>query len=1313
MQLADSMRLKASNKISAGVMGNARENSGSFSAGIRFKSNQYLLQSRRANIQNSLSYLEVQRNSIMEARDIMEKIAMTKIKFDAPTLNASDRRNLNIEFMELTGQLKELKNEKFNGVSLFTSTATGSPHLFKGSKAIMDTANNLTVSDHVLHYYDIEKIIDAGDAVSRGKGGLDVINFETDPAQKQVENITIDGSMAAGDTFSFQLNTLNAIREVMDTQTISYQYSQVDEDNFGTDHSSARDHVIQQLITDVQSKVGTKIVAEVHPNPAYSMRLTALTEGDAFELFNVRASGSDGNGTQGSMGISSDSHEAPTINPAMTGALGVTGEANAAESRNIRLDFRENATGSGASIIAGTTTVGVTIDGTQITYTATPADVIAANATVNSGNGDDGSTAITTDSNPEGFDIAAQRMAEGLAAAINADGRNLARVINASGAVDATFANGGVTGSGGIYTMNIVSTERGKFINLSSDLDSSIKANPTPNDPSIISGDEVTSVAPTINFGTTATTASNSWVALENADPARTFQTGDRVTITMDEPATTTPPTPFDYDVGTHFTNWAGLKTAMGNDGFIVNDDPNDPNRIIIAAPLNATGEQPTLSIQQTQTHDVGSVLAIGTSDTLFTAKASNVSARDAANATGSGGNLKVDFNIANNGEITGESVNAGSTGNTDWRVGDQFTIGNNTLADDIGSQVTFRVDGVEGKLKSGLTAADFTISGTGKTAANTYNNVTTDAAKGLTIDITTDADGNITGATLINGGTGFADGDDGTIVTVAADQLGGDTGVKNAVAATFEITVVAGSGEVSAINHQGDGRGNTIEQYTGVATNPTSGGGSGLTLDITTDKGVVTGVSVNSAGSGYLSDGVLPNQVVRVLAANAGGGDASDIDFTINRDDLVGEVKAFSAQGNAKSSWSFTNANAPGGGTGLIFNGTANRSGAISLTNPSAANNGTNYTKNTPGAQAINLAVTLDGGAPIANVAKNIDYTSVESAWTNRVNDDGSADIHTTDDVSSNPAYDSANLAALTGDGNRGYQYIPDSDNIPAISVSDSLASAGSGNAVGEFRQVEVSVGTDSGAGEIAPGDIFTIVVQEQAHSDETSGTFAEPARGAYAPITLQYTAQAGDDATDVAQALHDLYNNTGTGLRDVAVAGGVDTKDLPTLDFQVAGTPGRVLVFSSHTQGEDFDVTADYISYKDELDGSGLADSTSNPGGLGDPNGNLSEIKNISTFRIPKSIEYFEEMLAQNEAEASRLMKAMEHLEDSMIHNEDALSKVQDTDYSQASVEHMRNAVKVQMANNVMGKSMRMNDLLIDLTTKHYRGSMLNAKA
>jgi flagellin-like hook-associated protein FlgL len=169
-------------------------------------------------------------------------------------------------------------------------------------------------------------------------------------------------------------------------------------------------------------------------------------------------------------------------------------------------------------------------------------------------------------------------------------------------------------------------------------------------------------------------------------------------------------------------------------------------------------------------------------------------------------------------------------------------------------------------------------------------------------------------------------------------------------------------------------------------------------------------------------------------------------------------------------------------------------------------------------------------------------------------------------------------------------------------------------------------------------------------------------------------------------------------------------DREHLPTASYN---NGDNFISFTASKAGEDFDITVGFDSSVDSISGTGTWRYTTNPSGLGDPSGTLSATKNISPFSVTKSISYFEEMLAQNEAETSRLMKAMEHLEDSMIHNEDALSKVQDTDYSQASVEHMRNAVKVQMANNVMGKSMRMNDLLIDLTTKHYRGSMLNAKA
>ena len=99
------------------------------------------------------------------------------------------------------------------------------------------------------------------------------------------------------------------------------------------------------------------------------------------------------------------------------------------------------------------------------------------------------------------------------------------------------------------------------------------------------------------------------------------------------------------------------------------------------------------------------------------------------------------------------------------------------------------------------------------------------------------------------------------------------------------------------------------------------------------------------------------------------------------------------------------------------------------------------------------------------------------------------------------------------------------------------------------------------------------------------------------------------------------------------------------------------------------------------------------------------------MSPFSITKSIDYFTEMLAQNGAETSRLMKAQEHLENTIVNTEHAWGKITDTDYARASTEQVRNSLKMQMASNIISKSIRMNDLLVDLTTKHHRGAVLNA--
>jgi hypothetical protein len=363
----------------------------------------------------------------------------------------------------------------------------------------------------------------------------------------------------------------------------------------------------------------------------------------------------------------------------------------------------------------------------------------------------------------------------------------------------------------------------------------------------------------------------------------------------------------------------------------------------------------------------------------------------------------------------------------------------------------------------------------------------------------------------------------------------------------------------------------------------------------------------------------------------------------------------------------------------------------------------------NRPGAErVIEVTVGNDTGSG-GQIAPGDIFTATvtEVRHSNEINGTGNEDA-----ITFNPA-------TLTSSpiGDNSYENISTSGGSGSgltldISIQNGIATA-SVNTFGSGYEVGDSIQIDEGDIGGAAGTLTNITIDE---------VIGEGARGAHT-FSATVMAAPGDTADDVAtalesalQAARNVYINGDPGATPPIAATPLANKDLPqvsasgnviTLEAAEDGSGNKISL------GEDYDITLSYSSSADSISGTGNGSLTFDPEGKIIPSDVGQRQKNISPFSVTKSISYFEEMLAQNEAETSRLMKAMEHLEDSMIHNEDALSKVQDTDYSQASVEQMRNAVKVQMANNVMGKSMRMNDLLIDLTTKHYRGSMLNAKA
>jgi len=80
------------------------------------------------NAQNSLSYLQVQDSGLQTVGKILDRMGELRTMSQDITKNTQDIENYSKEFIELQSQLNQIKQEKFNGISLFSSqgsTAAG------------------------------------------------------------------------------------------------------------------------------------------------------------------------------------------------------------------------------------------------------------------------------------------------------------------------------------------------------------------------------------------------------------------------------------------------------------------------------------------------------------------------------------------------------------------------------------------------------------------------------------------------------------------------------------------------------------------------------------------------------------------------------------------------------------------------------------------------------------------------------------------------------------------------------------------------------------------------------------------------------------------------------------------------------------------------------------------------------------------------------------------------------------------------------------------------------------------------------------
>ena len=125
----DSLRKSLERLSSGNRINSSADDAGGLAVAYKLNSKLNRTEAVIQNSQNALSYLQVQDSGLQTVGKILDRMAELRVMAQDITKNSSDIENYSKEFVELQSQLKQIKQEKFNGISLFsqeqTAAATG------------------------------------------------------------------------------------------------------------------------------------------------------------------------------------------------------------------------------------------------------------------------------------------------------------------------------------------------------------------------------------------------------------------------------------------------------------------------------------------------------------------------------------------------------------------------------------------------------------------------------------------------------------------------------------------------------------------------------------------------------------------------------------------------------------------------------------------------------------------------------------------------------------------------------------------------------------------------------------------------------------------------------------------------------------------------------------------------------------------------------------------------------------------------------------------------------------------------------------
>ena len=192
-------------RLSTGLkINHSRDDAGALGSASRSRVDVLQNNSRRTNLQNFVSFLDLQRDSLETVRHIYERVNILSHGVLDPTKSASDRASLNEEYQVLKSELDEILDKEFNGTRLFggkfadfsdgleDAVSGGSPTVKEVTKDVGTTAGKLELKFSTGGAPDQLTVLQGGDII-----------FQTGP-WKTVGNSHANGGAGRKDTFTVE-----------------------------------------------------------------------------------------------------------------------------------------------------------------------------------------------------------------------------------------------------------------------------------------------------------------------------------------------------------------------------------------------------------------------------------------------------------------------------------------------------------------------------------------------------------------------------------------------------------------------------------------------------------------------------------------------------------------------------------------------------------------------------------------------------------------------------------------------------------------------------------------------------------------------------------------------------------------------------------------------------------------------------------------------------------------------------------------------------------------------------------------------------